>query len=218
MDVALVPSTEPPTRAGSALTTAPAARPGRRRVTTHADISHAGIELFTRHGFEQTGVGEVAAAAGISRRTLFRYFRSKNDVPWGDFDAELDRMRRFLAALPDDTNLAEGLTLALVDFNTFPPQEAPWHRQRMALLFGVPALQAHSALKYAGWREVVAEHVAQHTRTCRTDHLPRTAGWVLLGVALAAYEQWLTQDGTDLLSLLRQGSALVTVGLRGARP
>jgi len=222
VDVALVTSGIPPGRAGSApaaaLPTAPPARPGRRPVTTRAEISHAGIELFTRHGFEQTGVGEVATAAGISRRTLFRYFRSKNDVPWGDFDAELNRMRRFLAALPDDTSLAEGLTLALVDFNTFPPQEAPWHRQRMALLFGVPALQAHSALKYAGWRDVVAEHVAQRTGTCRTDHLPRTAGWVLLGVALAAYEQWLAQEGTDLLSLLSQGSALITVGLRGARP
>jgi len=124
VDTTLVPGHEPSARVVPRQTT----RPGRRPVTTHADISHAGLELFARHGFEETGVGQVAEAAGISRRTLFRYFPSKNDVPWGDFDAELDRMRRFLAALPAETDLAHGLALALVDFNTFPPQEAPWHR------------------------------------------------------------------------------------------
>jgi len=214
VDTTLVPGHEPSARVVPRQTT----RPGRRPVTTHADISHAGLELFARHGFEETGVGQVAEAAGISRRTLFRYFPSKNDVPWGDFDAELDRMRRFLAALPAETDLAHGLALALVDFNTFPPQEAPWHRQRMALLFAVPALQAHSALKYAGWRAVVAEHVAARTGGIRTDHLPRTAGWLLLGVALAAYEQWLADDDADLLALMRSGSRLITVGLQGARP
>lgn len=173
MDTTLVPGHEPSARVVPRQTT----RPGRRPVTTHADISHAGLELFARHGFEETGVGQVA-----------------------------------------ETDLAHGLALALVDFNTFPPQEAPWHRQRMALLFAVPALQAHSALKYAGWRAVVAEHVAARTGGIRTDHLPRTAGWLLLGVALAAYEQWLADDDADLLALMRSGSRLITVGLQGARP
>lgn len=194
----------------------PSVRAGRRPATTRAQISHVGLELFTRQGFDETGVEQVAAAAGISRRTLFRYFPSKNDVPWGDFDAELLRMRRFLAALPERTPLAEGLCLALVDFNTFPPQEAPWHRQRMALLTGVPALQAHSTLMYAGWRQVVAEHVAHRTGTHPHDHRPRTVAWLLLGVALGAYEHWLQDDTADLLELLRDGGRLVSNGLVGS--
>ena len=40
----------------------------------------------------------LASAAGIGRRTFFRYFPSKNDVPWGNFDEELDRMHRHLKA------------------------------------------------------------------------------------------------------------------------
>lgn len=179
------------------------------------------MELFTRQGFDETGVGEVAAAAGISRRTLFRYFTSKSDVPWGDFDGELNRMRRFLAALPETTPLADGLALALAlalaDFNTFPPEETPWHRQRMALLFGVPALQAHSTLMYTGWRAVVAEHVAQRTGARPRDHGPRTVAWLLLGVALAAYEQWLADDAADLLELLGDGGRLISAGIAQAR-
>jgi len=189
-------------------------RAGRRPSTTHASISRLGLALFAAHGFDATSVDEIAEAAGISRRTLFRYFPSKNDIAWGDFDAELDRMRTFLAALPADTPLPDALLLALVDFNTFPSNEAYRHRQRMSLLLEVPALQAHSALKYAGWRQVVAEHVAKQLGLRPIDHLPRSVAWMLLGIALAAYEQWLADESHELLELLRAGSDVLAHGLR----
>lgn len=192
----------------------PPVRAGRRPSTTRSSISHVGLALFATQGFEGTSVEEIAGAAGISRRTLFRYFHSKNDVPWGDFDAELARMRTFLAELPPGTPLADELRLALVDFNTFPAEEAPWHRQRMTLVFGVPALQAHSALKYAGWRRVVAEHVADRIGVGADDHLPRSIAWMTLGAAIAAYEQWLSDEALDLLELLRTGAAVLAEGLR----
>ena len=188
-------------------------RAGRRPTTTVTRVSHVGLELFSRDGFDATSVEAVAEAAGISRRTLFRYFPSKNDLAWGDFDAQLGHMRAFLAALPAEQPLAEGLREALLDFNTFPAEEAGWHRQRMALLLEVPALQAHSALKYVGWRGVVAQHVADRLGLDPGDHLPRTVGWVLLGVALAAYEQWLEDPAADLLTLLADGTAVLTATL-----
>ena len=169
--------------------------------------------MFAADGFEQTSVEDIAEAAGISRRTLFRYFPSKNDLPWGDFDAELARMRAFLATLRAGTPLAQELGLALVDFNTFPAEEAPWHRQRMALVFGVPALQAHSALKYAGWRQVVAEHVAHRLSLAPEDHLPRSVAWMSLGVAIAAYEQWLADETLELVQLLRAGWDVLADGV-----
>ncbi|MEO9221609.1 MAG: mycofactocin system transcriptional regulator [Mycobacteriaceae bacterium] len=192
-------------------------RPGRRPCTTRTGISRLGLELFATHGFDETSMDEIADAAGISRRTLFRYFPSKNDIAWGDFDTELTRMRTFLAALPTGTALPDALCLALVDFNTFPPPEVRWHRRRMALLLEVPALQAHSVLKYAGWRQVVAEHVAQVLGTRPTDHLPRSVAWMLLGIALAAYEQWLADESQDLLELLRTGADLMGGGLQPLR-
>ena len=44
--------------------------------------------------------------------------------------------------------------------NRLDPAHAPWHRDRMALVLGVPALQAHGTLRYAAWRDVVAQLVA----------------------------------------------------------
>src|SRR4051812_37983187 len=75
-------------------------RTGRRRATTHAELEQVGIRLFTERGFDETSVDDIAAAAGIGRRTLFRYFRSKSDLVWGDFDSELDRMRDCFAGIP----------------------------------------------------------------------------------------------------------------------
>src|SRR5947209_19382113 len=71
----------------------PQPRVGRRRSTTPHDIADVAIELFTARGFADVSVGDVAQAAGISRRTLFRYYASKNAIPWGDFDTHLAHLR-----------------------------------------------------------------------------------------------------------------------------
>lgn len=188
-------------------------RTGRRPSTTRERISSVGIELFAAHGFEETSVDQIAEAAGIARRTFFRYFPSKNAIPWGDFDNHLADMRSLLAALPDDIQLAEGLTTALLEFNRFPPDVAPLHRSRMEIILKAPALQAYSMVMYNGWRDVIAEYTAVRLGCDATDHLPRTVGWMVLGVALSAYEQWLTDDSLDLADLLRAGGETLTHGV-----
>ena len=64
-------------------------RVGRRRSTSWDHISNVAIELFAARGFDDVSVDDVAEAAGIARRTLFRYYPSKNASPWGDFEAHL---------------------------------------------------------------------------------------------------------------------------------
>lgn len=58
-------------------------RAGRRRSTTKDHIANVAIDLFDTYGFNDVSVEDVALAAGISRRTLFRYYPSKNAIPWG---------------------------------------------------------------------------------------------------------------------------------------
>ncbi|QNG19704.1 mycofactocin system transcriptional regulator [Rhodococcus triatomae] len=188
-------------------------RLGRRPATTQDRISTVGIDLFSKQGFDETSVDEVAEACGIARRTLFRYFPSKNAIPWGDFDAHLATMRERLHTLPPDLTVVDALTAALLEFNTFPVHEASNHRKRMKLILEVPALQAYSVVMYQGWRDVVADYVAERLGTAPTDHVPRTVGHVLLGVAMAAYETWLTNDETALPDLLREGMDCVAGGL-----
>jgi TetR/AcrR family transcriptional regulator, regulator of mycofactocin system len=176
--------------------------PGRRPVTSRAELEHVAFALFAEKGFEQTTVDDIAAAAGIGRRTFFRYFPSKNDVPWGDFERELERMRARLRACPPQVPLMDAIRLALVDFNRVDPDQIPWHRRRMTLILRVPALLAHSTLRFAAWREVVAEFAGERTGQ-RPDALaPQAIAHAVLGVAIAAYEQWLDRADADLSVLL----------------
>jgi TetR/AcrR family transcriptional regulator, regulator of mycofactocin system len=189
---------------------------GRRPTTTKSKITDAAIDLFTEAGFDETSVDDVAAAAGIARRTLFRYYPSKNAIAWGDFDEHLHDMRRLLAEVPADMPVSEALRKALLAFNRVPADYRDHHRKRMRLLLGVPALQAHSMLMYTGWRDVVAEFVASRTGTRPGDHLPQTVAWTLLATALAAYEQWLADPDSDLDELLTRGTRVLSDGLNSA--
>jgi TetR/AcrR family transcriptional regulator, regulator of mycofactocin system len=179
--------------------------PGRKRVTSRAELEQAAFALFAAHGFEQTTVDEIAAAAGIGRRTFFRYFPSKNDVPWGAFEAELDRMRARLKACPPEVPLMDAIRLALIDFNRVAPAQVPLHRRRMELILRVPALFAHSTLRFTAWRQVVAEFVAERTGRRPGDLAPQAIAHAVLGVAVAAYEHWLDDGSADLGALLDDG-------------
>jgi mycofactocin system transcriptional regulator len=176
--------------------------PGRRRATSRAELEHAAFALFTAHGFDATTVDEIAAAAGIGRRTFFRYFPSKNDVPWGAFEDELDRMRVRLKACPPEVPLMDAIRLALIDFNRVAPDQVPLHRRRMELILRVPTLLAHSTLRFTAWRAVVAEFVAERTGRRPDDLAPQAIAHAVLGVSVAAYEHWLDHPDADLGTLL----------------
>ena len=180
----------------------PASRAGRRRVTSRAELEHIAFALFDRQGFERTTIDDIARAAGIGRRTFFRYFPSKNDIAWGNFEEELERMRVRFRAFPAQTPLMDAIRVATVDFNRIAPEQVPWHRRRMELILQTPALQAHSTLRYAAWREVVAEFVGQRTGQPPDALAPRAIAYAALGVAVAAYEQWLQAEDADLGDLL----------------
>lgn len=185
------------------------ARVGRARSTTHADLSHTALGLFMENGFDATTIDDIALAAGIGRRTFFRYFPSKNDLPWGDFDALLDSMRSTLAAMPSELPLLEQLRRSILEFNRFPDSEREYHRRRMELLLHVPTLLAHSTLRYASWRQVVAEHVARRLDLPKNDLIPQTIAWTCLGVCLAAYEEWLVAADADLSEVLDEAFRLI---------
>lgn len=187
--------------------------PGRPPATSVTELEHVALDLFTRQGFERTTVEQIADAAGIARRTFFRYFQSKNDVAWGDFDHQLRRFRALFDAVPRTVPLAVALHTCIAEFNEFPDDELPWLRRRMALLLRVPALQAHSTLRYRAWRDVVAEFVAGRRGEDRRDLVPQVTAHCALGAALSAYEAWLEDDASTLRELMDRALRLWIAGL-----
>lgn len=182
---------------------------GRRRSTTEDDIADVALDLFAARGFDDVSVADVAVAAGISRRTLFRYYASKNAIPWGDFDAHLEQLRALLNDVEPRVPTADALRAALLAFNTFGDHETARHRQRMRVILETAALQAYSMTMYAGWRGVIAAFVAKRSSARAGDLVPQTVAWTLLGVALSAYELWLADESVSLPQAL--GNAFDTV-------
>jgi mycofactocin system transcriptional regulator len=175
---------------------------GRRRITSRAELERVALDLFTSRGFEETTVDDIAAAAGIGRRTFFRYYASKNDTVWGDFDAQLDTLRRWFDDCKPDVPLMDAVHAAVVTFNRLPREEEPWHRRRMALILNTPALQAHSTPMYARWRAVIADFVAGRIGARPEDMVPQLIAYAALGAAVAAYEQWLRNEDAELEPLI----------------
>ncbi|WP_099288253.1 mycofactocin system transcriptional regulator [Mycobacterium persicum] len=188
-------------------------RVGRRRSTTKHHITDVAIELFAARGFAEVSVDDVAQAAGIARRTLFRYYASKNAIPWGDFDAHLAQLQQLRDNIDPRVRLGAALRAALLAFNTFDESETVRHRQRMRIILETAELQAYSMTMYAGWRAVIAGFVARRRGGTATDLLPQTIAWTMLGVALSAYENWLADESVSLPEALGNAFDVVGAGL-----
>jgi mycofactocin system transcriptional regulator len=188
---------------------------GRRPSTSRAELERVALDLFTSRGFDETTVEDIATAAGIGRRTFFRYYASKNDAVWGDFDAELEKLRRWFAECSPDIGLMDAVHHAVLTFNRLDRDQVPWHRRRMALILNTPALQAHSTPMYARWRAVIAEFAARRVGAAPEDMVPQLIAYAALGAAVAAYEQWLRDSEAELEPLLDLAMAELSRGFGG---
>jgi AcrR family transcriptional regulator len=103
----------------------------RRHQETRAAIAEAAVELFTERGFAETTMDEVAEAAGVSRRTAYRHFPSKDDLVF-------EHPRRWLE-----------------HFNAVVAETAPGETRRDLCRRGVVAvgelIQAHSSAVVAAY-------------------------------------------------------------------
>ena len=185
------------------------------REETRLRIEQAALDLFTRMGFEQVTTDEVADAAGISRRTFFRYFATKADAVWGDFAAHVQRLQELLVQADPEQPVLASVCAAYVEVNDYADDELPVLRERMQLILTEPALLAHSQLRYADVDRVVAEHVAARIGEAPTALVPRLVAASTRAAATTAFELWLADDTVPLTRALHEAFAQVTEGFPG---
>ncbi len=86
----------------------------RKQELVRAELSNAAWRLFGERGYEATTVAEIAAAAGVSRRTFFRYYASKEDVLVETSDDLAEAMLAAMAERPLDEPPLLAIERALV--------------------------------------------------------------------------------------------------------
>lgn len=191
---------------------------GRPPSTNHEQIAAVALELFERDGFEETTVEDIAAAVGVERRTIFRYFPSKNDIVWGDFNWVIERLRALLEEADESVPLMDALRRAAVLSNSYPEDQLPELRIRMTLITTVPALQAHSMLRYAAWRQAIAEWAARRLGLQPDGLLPGTVAQLALGASMAGFARWVANPEEDLERCLDGAYRVLAEGIPEVPP
>jgi mycofactocin system transcriptional regulator len=187
-------------------------RRGRPPGTSARELELISLRLFTRDGFEDTTVERIAAAAGVSRRTFFRYFDSKADVLWHAFDGEVRALREAFTAVPPRVPMMEAIRQVVVGVNRYRAEDVPELRERMSLISSVPALQASAAHHYDAWERAVSEFAASRLGQPRDSLYPLAIGRATLAVCRAAYDRWIERADTGLTSYLDQALRALAAG------
>lgn len=139
-----------------------AARRGRSpegRAEIRRDLVAAAVELFRERGYEDTTVDDIAAAAGVGRRTFFRYFRSKEDAVSPDHETALARVAEiFETAHPTEpaTSLALRAGETVFDIYADDPRLSV---ERYRLTHDVPALRDRESASVDHYRRMFTRYL-----------------------------------------------------------
>ncbi|GAB3158095.1 mycofactocin system transcriptional regulator [Amycolatopsis sp. NPDC004378] len=195
------------------LTTRPAARRGRPPGTSARELEVAALRLFSEQGFHETTVDQIAAAAGVSRRTFFRYYDAKADVLWNEFDTEVETIRALLADMPAELPVLEAVRRAVLEANHYRAADVPELRTRMTLVSSVTELAASAAVHYDAWERAVSAFVARRSGQPEESLYPLVVGRAVLAACRAAYERWSARADADLTVYLDAALRALAAGL-----
>jgi TetR/AcrR family transcriptional regulator, regulator of mycofactocin system len=185
---------------------------GRPPRTSARELQQIALRLFTSRGFDATTIEQIAAEAGVSERTFFRYFSTKASVLWSEFDAEVDLLRQALTAVPAEVPMMDAIRRAVVSVNHYHADDVPELRMRMTLIATEPALQSSAAVHYDAWERVVAEFAAGRLGLDSGSLYPLAIGHTALAACRAAYDRWSARADADLTVYLDAALTALAAG------
>ncbi|SNQ47012.1 putative transcriptional regulator, TetR family [Frankia canadensis] len=193
-----------------------------RRREVSRQIERAALELFSERGLA-VSVDEIAAAAGISQRTFFRYFRGKDDVLLAYDRRVQDRLIVALAARPAAEGPVTALRNAFMVTCAVPPAGRRTVVRWSRVVASAPALQARLHGERAAHNAEIARLLADRMGVDpTTDPRPRVVTAAMVAVASAVWDEWTAAGGeSDPTTAMSTALALVIAGfdsVDGARP
>jgi AcrR family transcriptional regulator len=182
-----------------------------------SEVSQVALDLFEGRGFDAVTVDDIADAAGISRRTFFRYFESKEGAVLPFEEERLELLRRALAARPDGEPVlltVRRATLAITE----PGPDGLDRRdalRRLRIVQQNPSVHAQSLEIHSRWEAAVRDVLADHLGTDpSTSVTARVVAGATIAAVRAAVEVWLATGGeAELGDLLAEAYDVLTAGL-----
>lgn len=169
----------------------------RTRRSVQAEIAQVAMDLFLRKGFDRTTIDEIVAVAGVSRRSFFRYFGTKEDIVLGGLADEGARVSAELAKRPEEEDLWTALRSAILAVG-----DADEDEERMLavarMMYGSPSLRARSIEKHLRWQSDLLPEVRRRLGPPEETADLRAAAVVASAITCldVAGEAW-TRAGAD---------------------
>ncbi|SPE64122.1 DNA-binding transcriptional repressor AcrR [Streptomyces netropsis] len=125
-------------------------------------LAAAAMELFATKGYEATTVDEIAAAAGVARRTFFRHFRSKEEAIFPDHDDTLVRAAGVLDAAPPQENPLDTVCRGIKEVMRMYAASPAVSVERYRLTREVPALREREIASVARYERLFTRYLLGH--------------------------------------------------------
>jgi AcrR family transcriptional regulator len=197
----------------------------RKKQRTRQAISDAATELFAERGFDAVTIDEVAAAAEVSKKTIFNYFRSKEDLLFDEVEAAEARLLAAVRTRPDgEPVIAAVRRNALASVSRMCSGGDPWIEKMARVVAASPSLQAREAEIFDRLGHSLAEVIREEIGAREGDCRPYVAAQAIMAVQRAVSESARGrvlggQTGRSLATALRneveRGFALLEEGLGG---
>ena len=181
----------------------------RKKQQTRKAIQKQALRLFAKKGYEATTVDEIAAAAGVSHMTFFRYFPTKEDVVLSDDYDPL--IATLIAARPPAEPVIESIRLAIrASFAQVFAADRETVLARTRLILRTPALRTR-LWEHGGDTEQLITHTIAGRFGCAAGDLRvRVVAAACLSAITVAILQWADNDGKqDLAEMVDQALKLL---------
>ncbi|HEL4296102.1 MULTISPECIES: TetR/AcrR family transcriptional regulator [Stenotrophomonas] len=203
--------------------TPPPGRREQRKAETRQAISDVATELIIRRGFEAVSMSEIAEAAGVSRKTVFNYFASKEDLVFDRDEEARALLRDGMLARNDMAPLGafQSLVRQLLDSGHPLLRINAGAAAFWATVADSPVLVAHARRLQAQLTNDLAQLMADAAGRPVDDAEARLGAGMLMASMVAAYEKGLASQrhGEDpreaMLQLIVRGATGVLVALAG---
>ena len=193
----------------------------RKRRQTRQALIGAAMRLFGEKGYDETTVAQIAAAAGVSTKTFFNYFASKDEVLFPHLSDRIGRAVSIIERRRPGDDVADVLVRAMEDMLADAVRDelaGGLAAARLPLLMSVPAVQAATLRRYF----LAETRLAEALRRAWPDtfDLPAAAAVIgsLMGAVLAAAVVSLEHGGTpgQVQAAARRAMDIAIGGLRPA--
>jgi len=179
------------------------------REAVRDDVQRQAWRLFSEHGFEATTVDQIAAAAGMSRRTFFRYFASKDDLVLTRMLESTSELERVLGSRPADEPAWPALRAAFDVIVRRQSSHATVSRRLQLMLHAEDAVRAIVEEWRRRWTQQLVPLVAQRLPAGASETAALAVTISALGCLEVAQQAWAEHPGTDLAMLLDEAMAAV---------